>query len=136
MSHFTLKTADGKSITFRLYEEEALTTCRAFVNTLPFEAQAVQARTAGLEIWIPEGPELKIPPENATVHLDLGEIGIAPVYPRNKVARSIAIIYGKATLYDCVNVFAKVLDRDLGLLQELGEKTWLSGRQILRFEAA
>ncbi|MFA5126958.1 MAG: DUF3830 family protein [Patescibacteria group bacterium] len=134
MKHIILKTSNGKSIRFKLYEKEAPLTCEAFAKILPFQAKAIQAREAGEEIWIPDGPELNMPPENATVHLLMGELGIAPNYTRNQVARSIAIIYGEAKLHDCVNVFAKVFDEDVKSLKKLGEEIWLKGSQVLTFK--
>lgn len=134
MKHLILITPNEKSIRFKLYESEAPVTCKEFTKIIPFEAKAVQARMAGEEIWIPEGPELKIPQENATVHLEPGELGFAPVHPRNEVARSIAILYGEAQLHDCVNVFGKVFEEDMKLLKELGEQIWLEGSRTLRFE--
>ncbi len=129
-----MKSPDGKSIRFELYGKDSPMTCKAFLKALPFEGKAVQARQAGEEIWLPEGPELNIPPENATVHLKPGELGIAPIYERNQVARSIAILYGEGSLHDCVNLFAKVKKEDMQTLKELGEKIWLEGSRNLRFE--
>lgn len=134
MKYIALKTNSGKSIRFELYENEAPFTCEAFTKILPFEAKAVQAREAGEEIWIPEGPKLNIPQENATIHLFPGELGIAPEHLRNQVSRSIAILYGEAKLHDCVNVFARVIDEDIKLLKKLGEAIWLEGSQTLTFE--
>ncbi len=102
-------------------------TCKAIAKRLPLRARALQARFAGEEIWIPKGPSLKIPQENATINLRFGEIGYAPINPRNEVARSIAIVYGEAKLSDCVNVFGRVFDEDRKLLKKLGEQIWLKG---------
>lgn len=129
-----LITPEGTVIRFRLYEVEAPATCKAFVDALPIEAKAVQARFAGEETWIAEGPELQIPQENATIALKPGELGYAPPIARSEVSRSIAIVYGDAKLSDCVNVFAMVLDADIPQLKNLGEKIWLEGARMLRFE--
>ncbi len=132
--YIALKTPDGNLIRFRLYVQEAPATSKAFVNALPIEVKAVQARLSGHEIWIPDGPELSIPQENATINVKLGEIGYAVPVARNRGARSIAIIYGEARLSECVNVFGMVLDEDIPILKSLGEKVWLEGAQILRLE--
>lgn len=134
MKVFIIKTQEGKLIRFQFYNKQTPITCEAFSKIFPFEARAVQARFAGEEIWIPKGPNLKIPQENSSVKLKFGEIGYAPIHPRNKVARSIAIVYGKAKLSDRVNIFAKVLNKDKKLLKKLGEQIWLKGAQELRFE--
>lgn len=136
MQHIILKTSDGNSIRFRFYQKEAPITSKTFIETLPLEVTGRQARTAGEEIWIPEGPGLNIIQENATVHLKPGELGIAPLSSRNEVERSIAIVYGEAMLHDCVNVFAKVFDEDVEILKRLGERIWLKGEQVLTFEVA
>jgi hypothetical protein len=133
-NYIALKTPDGMVIRFRLYKAEAPATCKAFVDVLPIETKAIQARFAGEEIWLPEGPELKIPQENATIALKPGELGYAPPVARSDVSRSIAIVYGEAKLSDCVNVFAMVLDEDMPKLKKLGEKIWLEGARMLRFE--
>lgn len=125
----------GVVIRFNLYESEAPNTCKAFWAAMPFDAKGVQARFAGEEIWIPEGPSLSIPQENATIELKPGELGYAPATPRSEVGRSVAIVYGEAKLSDCVNVFGSIFKDDLARLQQLGEKVWLEGAQMIRFEA-
>lgn len=133
MTYVALKFADG-TVRFKLYENEAPNTCKAFVQALPMDVEGVQARFAGEEIWIPDGPSLKIPQENATIELKPGELGYAPPIARSSVSRSVAIVYGEAKLSDCVNVFAIVLSEDMPKLQALGEKVWLQGKQKLRLE--
>ncbi len=134
MKYIQLKSSAGIVIRFNLYEQEAPFTCKAFIQSLPFELKAVQARFAGEEIWMPEGPSLDIPQENATIELKLGELGYAPPLARNSVSHSVALVYGEAKLSDCVNVFAKVFDEDVSELKKLGEQIWLEGSQVLRFE--
>lgn len=134
MRYIELKVRDFTSIRFSLYEQEAAITCAAFVKALPLEADALQARFAGEEIWVKDGPSLNIPQENATVNLKVGELGYAPNVPRSEVGRSIAIVYGEAKLSDCVNVFACVYEEDLRNLKKLGEKIWTEGKKTIRFE--
>jgi hypothetical protein len=134
MKYIELKTKDLDTVRFHLYEKDAPTTCEAFIKALPIEAEALQARFAGEEIWVKDGPSLNIPQENSTVNLKVGELGYAPPIPRNEVGRSIAVVYGEAKLSDCVNVFAYVYKEDLNKLINLGEKIWTEGKKILRFE--
>lgn len=136
MPQIIVHDSSNDGIRFRLYETEAPATCRAFIAALPLSVRAVQARFAGEELWIPEGPHLQIIQENATIELKLGELGYAPPNPRSDVAKSIALVYGEAKLSDCVNVFAIVLDEDLPKLKKLGEEVWLRGARILTFELA
>ena len=133
--YIAVKTPDGDVIRFRLYEKEAPATSKAFVNALPIEASGRQARFAGHEIWVPDGPELNIPQENATIMFKPGELGYAAPVARNRGARSIVIVYGEARLSECANVFGMVLDEDIPILKKLGEKIWLEGAQILHLEA-
>ncbi len=132
--YLILKTPNKKIIRFRFYNKRAPITCKKFTKILPLEVRAVQARFAGEEIWIPKGPNLQIPRENSSVNLKFGEIGYAPVQPRNEISKSIAIVYGKAKLSGRVNVFAKVFDKDRKLLKKLGEQIWLKGARKLKFE--
>src|SRR3989344_5474873 len=129
-----IKVKDLPSIRFNLYKKEAPATCDAFIKVLPLEVDALQARFAGEEIWVKDGPSLNIPQENSTVNLKIGELGYAPPSPRNEIGRSIAIVYGEAKLSDCVNVFAYVYGEDLENLKQLGEKIWAQGKTILSFE--
>lgn len=134
MKILTLKSGNLELIRFRLYENEAPETCKAFLKILPFQARGVQARFAGEEIWIKKGPRLKVSQENASVNLKSGELGYAAPFARSSVSRSIAIVYGQAHLADAVNVFARVMDQDFRKLQKLGEAIWLRGAKDLKFE--
>lgn len=134
MRYIQLKANNMPAIRFSLYEKESPITCRAFIEALPLEADAVQARFAGEEIWIQDGPTLKISQENATVSLKIGELGYAPQIGRGEIGCSIAIVYGEAKLSDCVNVFAHVYKEDLEKLKKLGERVWIKGKTTLRFE--
>lgn len=136
MRYIKLQLPNGASVRFTLYEKEAPATCDAFIQALPLEVEGIQARFAGEEIWIPDGPSLEIPQENATIELKVGELGYAPTLARSSVSRSIALVYGEAKLSDCVNVFAIAVDKDLEKLKEFGERVWLQGKQTLRFEIA
>lgn len=134
MAYIELKAEGVPTIRFRLYEDRAPATCKAFLNKLPISAKAVQARFAGEEIWIKDGPVIDIPQENSTINPEIGELGYAPDDPKNEVARSIAIIYGEAKLSGNVNIFARVYDEDLIELKKLGEKIWLEGARILEIK--
>ena len=131
---FQVKAPGKRAVRFRFSPKKSPLTCKAMEESFPFQARAVQARFAGEEIWIPRGPAKKIPREAASIHLRAGEMGYAPVLKRNTVARSIAIVYGTATLSGWVNVFATVFPEDRTLLKKLGERIWLKGACTLKFE--
>ena len=122
MAILSLKTLNGAEINFRLYTAEAPVTCEAFSKILPLEITLLHAKTSGEELWTPEGPELDIALENASVHIECGEIGIAPIHPRNKISKCFVLAYGQAKLFDCANIFGKVLAEDESKLKELGNK--------------
>lgn len=134
MSSFVLRTPQGRRLKFQLYDRDAPLTCKALSKAMPFTARAVQAREAGEEIWIPKGPRLRIAQENATARLRFGEIGYAPPHRRSEIRQSMAIVYGEAKLWDCVNVFGRVASEDRNALKKLGEQIWLKGARVLRFE--
>lgn len=46
----------------------------------------------------------------------------------------MGIFYGEGKLVDCGNIFGKVVDEDMALLKDLGEKIWMQGEQELQFE--
>lgn len=129
-----LKSKDGIRVRFRLYEKEAPLTCKALLKAFPLSVKFVQGRYAGEEIYSPKGPNIKLPAENATINLKVGEIGYAPPSPRNEVSKCFGIVYGDAKLSDWVNVFGIVVEKDLPLLKKIGEKLWLEGSQELVFE--
>ena len=136
MNGFQVKTSYGAIIRFSYYINEAPLTSAAFAATLPFTRQFLHARVSGQEIWIDNAPGLDVIQENASVFVAPGEVAIGPLLPaRNKVSKCMGILYGEGHFLDCSNIFAKVYDEDLSLLQELGNKTWKEGVQELVFES-
>lgn len=131
MNRFSLQTGNTK-IRFTVYKKAAPFTCRAFMERLPFTVKTVHARFAGEEIW-GKGPKFNIPQENATIYLKPGELGYAPLLERSEIGQAISLVYGKAKLYDCVNIFAKVEPSDLPKLKKLGETVWLKGKRTIKF---
>jgi len=135
MANFQIRTSDNQCIRFRLYEDEAPATCRAFSGHLPFLRLFFHARVSGREIWIDDAPRLDVIQENASVFAKPGEIVIAPIRPvRNKITGCIGIFYGEGQLLDCGNIFGKVWEEDLPLLEALGDAIWRNGAQELTFE--
>lgn len=67
--------------------------------------------------------KLKIPQENATIRLKVGELGYAPYVKRSDISYGIALVYGKVRLWDCVNVFAKAFDKDIRFLRNLERRS-------------
>lgn len=130
-----LVTSRNEEIKFHFYDSQAPETCMAIKKILPLEIKLFHAKTSGEELWTPEGPELQILQENATVHIEPGEIGIAPVHLRNKISKCLVITYGQAKLFDCANIFGQVIKEDEKILRDLGNKIWLEGAQIVRLTA-
>ncbi len=91
MTILSLRTLNGTEIRFKLYTDDAPVTCKTFIKLLPIDITLFPARTSGEEIWSPEGPELKIALENATVNIESGEIGIASIHPRNKISKCLVV---------------------------------------------
>lgn len=137
MPTFTLHPPTGEPLRFRLYAEEAPATVAAFVATLPFTRTLVHARVSGQEVWTDDAPPLDVPQENASVFTEPGEVVIGPIRPtRAKTAGCMGIYYGEGRGLDACNIFARVVDEDLPLLQALGEKIWREGAQICTFAIA
>lgn len=134
MKYIVLKSGKSGPIRFELYKKEAPRTCEAFVKSLPIKTRAVHAKISGEEIWMPEGPRLKVPQENATVRLKIGELGYAAFLKRSDISHGIALVYGKVNLWDCVNVFAGVVKRDVEKLKKLAREIKMKGSVTLRFE--
>ena len=132
MTVLCLTTSSGLEIKFHLYDSEAPETCTAIRRILPLEIKLFHAKTSGEELWTPEGPELRIIQENATVNIEPGEIGIAPVHARNKISKCLVIAYGQAKLFDCANIFGQVMSEDEDKLRDLGNKIWLEGTQSVK----
>jgi len=137
MAIIILETEKGQQIRFELLKGEAPITIGAFEGLLPLKLKLLHARTSGEELWTPDGPELNIALENATVHIEPGELGIAPVHPRNKISKCVVLAYGPARLYDCANIFARVIKEDEEHLKVLGNAIWMEGAQtvILRLQS-
>lgn len=131
---FKVTLPDGRIIRFEYYSEEAPLTIAAFRSTLPFQRVFLHARVSGMEIWTDKAPLIEIPQENATVFTEAGEVVIGPHKPqRVKTAGCMGIYYGEGKGLDAANVFAKVLEEDLRLLQTLGEEIWKHGSMQLQF---
>ena len=135
MKGFIIKTANNIIIHFRYLEEEAPVTAAAFSKALPFARTLLHARTSGQEIWTSDAPELDIIQENASVFTEPGEMVIGPLQPKRvKTSGCMGIYYGEGRGLDCCNIFARVFEEDMPLLQQLGESIWKSGSQELLFE--
>lgn len=124
----------GKKIRFRLYADAAPLTTTAFEQALPFSISFLHARVSGQEIWTDKAPGLDVAQENASIFTEPGEIVIGPLKPaRNKICNCIGIFYGEGKLLDCGNIFGKVFEEDLSLLQLLGDNIWKHGAAELSF---
>jgi hypothetical protein len=135
MTGFIVKTKDNKVIRFKYYSEAAPLTVSAFNSQLPFARTFIHARVSGQEFWIDTAPELDIIQENASVFAEPGEVVIGPLKPtRTRTSRCMGIYYGEGKGLDCCNIFGKVFEEDLTLLEELGDKIWRHGEQELTLE--
>ena len=135
MTGFTLTTNDNITIRFSLYTDAAPVTAQAFLKLLPFKRVFIHARVSGQEIWIGNAPPLDIIQENASIFTEPGEVVYGPLKPaRAKTTNCMGIYYGEGKGLDCCNIFAKVFDEDMVLLQQLGELIWKNGEQEISFE--
>jgi hypothetical protein len=135
MTGFIIKTAEGETIRFECYDEDAPITVAVFLSLLPFTRTFLHARVSGQEIWINDAPELDIIQENASVFTVPGEVVYGPLKPkRTKTSNCMGIYYGEGKGLDCCNIFAKVFDEDMHLLQSLGDQIWKQGTQEITFE--
>ena len=136
MEGFIIKTPNQVVIRFEYYLNDAPVTSAAFAALLPFTHTFLHARVSGHEIWIDNAPVLDIIQENASVFAEPGEVVYGPLKPlRAKTSNCMGIYYGEGSGLDSCNIFAKVLDEDMGLLKQLGEEIWKNGVQELTFEA-
>lgn len=135
MIGFIIKTVDNTSIRFKLYNEDAPVTSKAFLTLLPFTRKFFHARVSGQEIWVDNAPQLDIIQENASVFTEPGEVVFGPMNPiRAKTSNCMGIYYGEGKGLDACNIFAKVFEEDLGLLKILGDNIWKYGVQEITFE--
>ena len=135
MKGFKLITPENKIIRFGFYNRESPVTCSAFEALLPFNITLVHARVSGHEIWSAEAPPLDIIQENASVFAEPGEAVYGPLHPkRAKTSNCIGIYYGEGRGLDSCNIFAKVFEVDMEMLQQLGEDIWKKGSREIRFE--
>ena len=134
MTGFCIHTTDNQTIRFYYYQEAPITVA-AFAEKLPFTRTFVHARVSGEEFWTDDAPVLDIIQENASVFTEVGEVVIGTLKPlRNKTTQCMGVYYGAGKGLDACNIFAKVWEEDLSLLQMLGEKIWKQGAQTLTFQ--
>ncbi|NDC40798.1 MAG: DUF3830 family protein [Chitinophagia bacterium] len=136
MSGFTITTPGGDLIRFRYYNADAPLSVAAFEARLPFTLSFYHARVSGQEIWRAQAFRFDVIQENASVFTLPGEVVLGPMHPpRNKAGGgAIGIYYGEGRGLDAANIFARVLDEDFSLLQQLGELVWKQGEQPLLFQ--
>ena len=80
------------TFTARLEAAAAPRTCAAFLKLLPFREKLLHVRWSGESTWVPLGDlEVGVPPENATVYPQPGEILL---YPGGVSETEILIPYG------------------------------------------
>ena len=132
MTGFKIITSDSLEIEFKFYLDTAPVTSAAFVEILPFTRVFQHARVSGQEIWIDNGPQLDIIQENASVFTHPGEVVFGPSKPiRSKTANCFGIYYGEGKGLDACNIFARVIEKDLYKLENLGNTIWRNGSQEL-----
>jgi len=119
-----------------LYELETPVTVNAFLGMLPLGLSFFQSRDSGTELLRDEGPSLRVPQEDLSVHRSLEEMAVeVPIsrFPKG-FKGAMSIIYGsQASPRQCMNVFARVVDGDLGTLEAMGVLVWQRGVQELEF---
>lgn len=132
MTGFKISTPDRLEIEFQFYLDTAPVTSAAFLEILPFTRIFRHARVSGQEIWIDDVPPLDIIQENASVFTFPGEVVFGPSTPvRSKTANCFGIYYGEGKGLDACNIFARVVDKDMYKLVNLGNDIWKNGSQEL-----
>lgn len=132
MKGFILFDAALGAIHFSYYLNEAPLTCEAFDKLLPFERPFFHARVSGQEIWFDNLAPLSIPQENASVFTLPGEVVLGPASAtRTKTMNCFGIYYGEGKGLDACNIFAKVIEADVLLLEQLGNEIWRNGSRHL-----
>jgi uncharacterized protein DUF3830 len=135
MKGFTLRADSQAPIRFLFYLDSAPQTCEAFASLLPFTRILMHARTSGQEIWTDDSPQVDVIQENASIFTEPGEAVIGPSRPlRTRTANCMGIYYGEGRGLDACNIFAKVLNEDLGKLRDLGLAIWMHGAREIHFE--
>ncbi|GAB2818435.1 DUF3830 family protein [Ferruginibacter profundus] len=135
MKGFFISTKNNVVIRFSYYTDMAPVTVMAFDQQLPFSRVFIHARVSGQEFWTDNAPALNIIQENASVFTLPGEVVIGPLQPaRTKTSGCMGIYYGEGKGLDCCNIFARVFDEDMLLLQALGASIWKQGEHELYFK--
>jgi hypothetical protein len=122
--------------TARLERDRAPRTCDAFMQSLPFHSELVQARWSGEAAWIPLGNrDFGIGAENQTSRPGPGEILL---YPAGISETEILFPYGETRFASkfgelAGNHFLTIVEgRDL--LAELGRRVLWKGAQAIEFK--
>jgi hypothetical protein len=112
-----------------LYEDVAPKTCKAFMEKLPYEADALQARFAGEEFFYKM--PLEVGAENQK-HPVAGSIA----YNADRNWQAICIYYGpKIKAANPFNLIGE-LKGDLKELQKIGYRIWKEGKETVKIKAA
>ena len=129
-------TAGGFIFKARLEEENAPTTCSAFLKLLPYKNKIIHVRWSGEAVWIPLGDfNLGVGYENHTSHPSKGEILL---YPGGISETEILLPYGSTCFSSKMgqlagNHFLTIIEGK-EKLPELGKKVLWEGAQDIIFE--
>jgi hypothetical protein len=120
----------------RCEESAAPTTCKAFLDALPFRSKLIQARWSGEAAWIPLGGlQFGVEFENHTSHPAPGEILL---YPGGYSETEILVPYGQTMFASKLgqlagNHFLTVVEGQ-EQLGELGRRVLWEGAQDVVFD--
>jgi len=121
------------TFTARLEAAAAPRTCAAFLKLLPFREKLLHVRWSGESTWVPLGDlEVGVPPENATVYPQPGEILL---YPGGVSETEILIPYGPTQFASKAGLLAgnhfMTIVSGAHQLPELGKLTLWKGAQSI-----
>ena len=135
MKGFTITTANNYIIRFEFYLKEAPITCLAFSNLLPFTKTFTHSKYSGNEFWVNNAHPLDIKQENASIFAKPGEVVYGPLHPQRVItSNAMGIFYGDGKSIDTCNIFGRVCEEDMQLLEILGNSIWKNGSQKLIFK--
>ncbi len=136
--------ARGGRVRAVLLQDRAPKTCAAILASLPHEAEALHARWAGREVFLPLPLAAKPPMENQVNRVSAGDVIYAREWEgvyENTGFETMGLFYAAEVVRDWrgearVNWVARLVPEDLPALEEIGLRIWRKGGEQVRVTAA
>ncbi|WP_042353783.1 DUF3830 family protein [Bacillus rubiinfantis] len=140
MKHIRISFERGGELTAMLLEDAAPKTCQMIWKAMPLESVVTHSRWSGREINF-VCDDISAPPrENQTIYASAGELCYWRDWQSESIEQQVIAIYYGAELArshkgnERINVFAQLLQTDILLLKEIGERVWLTGTEKVYIE--